>query len=157
MRTHIEKSDKMAYAKMGICAILEGSKRSPYSGGLWWHSGGPLPFLCAILVTKDAKTIQNYPKLLKRGCAILVWPCLVLESSMYVFVHHFCLVLLHFPWFSLGPPVCFLHFCRVLPSFSHSFPRLVGLLRSLQFLLHNFCTPCSFCYITFALLAVSAT
>ena len=39
-------------------------------------------------------------------------------------------MLLHFPWFFLGPWVCFLQFSLVLPSFLHSLPRLNGLDRA---------------------------
>ena len=70
-------------------------------------------------------------------CAILVRPpfarCMHLscvESSMLTFT--FWLALLHFSLFFLGswcPPVCFLQFCMVLPSFLHSPPRLNGLER----------------------------
>ena len=57
----------------------------------------------------------------------------VLCGKLHVYVDlHFCLALLHFSWSFRGswsPPVCFLQFCMVLPSFLHSLPRLNGLER----------------------------
>ena len=57
----------------------------------------------------------------------------VLCGKLHVCVDlHFWLALLHFSWFFRGswsPPVCFLQFCMVLPSFLHSLPRLNGLER----------------------------
>ena len=51
----------------------------------------------------------------------------VLCGKLHVCVDlHFWLALLHLPLFFLGlwsPPVCFLQFCKVLPSFLHSLPR----------------------------------
>ena len=57
----------------------------------------------------------------------------VLCGKLHVYVNlHFWLALLHFSWFFRGswsPPVCFLQFCMLLPSFLHSLPRLNGLER----------------------------
>ena len=57
----------------------------------------------------------------------------VLCGKLHVCVDlYFWLALLHFSWFFLGswsPPLCFLQFCMVLPSFLHSLPRLNGLER----------------------------
>ena len=57
----------------------------------------------------------------------------VLCGKFHVYVDlHFWLALLHFSWFFRGswsPPMCFLQFCMVLPSFLHSLPRLNGLER----------------------------
>ena len=72
---------------------------------------------------------------LRAGCAILVWhPPFAISTHLFCigklgvcFDPHVSLVLLHFPWFFLGPPVCFLQFFMVLPSFLHSLPRLNGL------------------------------
>ena len=48
---------------------------------------------------------------------------LVLESSMYVLTFTCGLCRSIFHGFFLGPPVCFLQFCMVLPSFLHSLPQ----------------------------------
>ena len=57
----------------------------------------------------------------------------VLCGKLHVCVDlHFWLALLHLPLFFLGPwspPVCFLQFCTILPSFLHSLSRLNGLER----------------------------
>ena len=63
------------------------------SCGFWWHSRKLLQFLCAILVC-------HTPICMKFGL---------------------CRSIFH--GFFLGPPVCFLQFCMVLPSFLHSLPQ----------------------------------
>ena len=57
-------------------------------------------------------------------------PCV--ESSMYMLTFTFglrCFIFHGFFRGSWSPPVCFLQFCMVLPSFLHSLPRLNGLER----------------------------
>ena len=83
--------------------------------------------------------LHSLPRLngLERGVCHLSAPPIckmyapVLCGKLHVDLH-FWLALLHFSLFFLGswsPPVCFLQFCMVLPSFLHSPPRLNGLER----------------------------
>ena len=78
-----------------------------------WSGQGCVPSSC------DTPTCKKYAP--------------VLCGKLHVYVDlHFWLALLHFSCIFRGswsPPVCFLQFCMVLPSFLHSLPRLNGVER----------------------------
>ena len=95
------------------------------------------PQFCMVLPS----FLHSLPRLngVERGvCHLSVPPfarCMHLscvESSMYMLTFIFglrCFIFHVFFRGSWSPPVCFLQFCMVLPSFLHSLPRLNGLER----------------------------
>ena len=86
------------------------SKTSAVIPCICWKQG--VPSWC-----DNPPTCKKYAPVLHRKTPCMFWPSLLVCAAPYGFF--------------LGPPVCCLQFCMVLPSFLHSLPRLNGLERGM--------------------------